>query len=135
MKSYSKSSNLVAVVLYAFPLINTVYLTIKSSIVDPEKNKDREQLAIGRIFDGALVLDPTTAGLFLQLTKKTKGFVTLKHINDNQEAIDDNIYTSHPAQSRIRCRILQYASMDEFYICTMKKYFVLFIYLLIFLHR
>ena len=121
MKSYSKSSNLVAVVLYTLPLINAVYLSIKPSLVDPEKTKERELLAIGRTFDSALVLEPTSAGLFLQLSKKTKGFVPLRHISDNQESVDGNIYTSHPAQSRKRCRILQYAPMDEVYICTMKK--------------
>jgi len=122
MTSYSKSSNLVAVVLYTLPLINAVYLSLKPSLVAPEKNKHEKPIAPGRIFDNALVLEPTTAGLFLQLGKKAKGFVALRHISDNQDSMDD-IQTLFPANSHKRCRVLQYAMMDEIYICTMKKYF------------
>jgi len=122
MTSYSKSSNLVAVVLYTLPLINAVYLSLKPSLIDPEKAKKDEPIAIGRIFDNALILEPTSAGVFLQLNKKAKGFVALRHINDNQDAVDD-IHASFPAKSHKRCRVLQYAMMDETYICTMKKYF------------
>ena len=120
MALYSKNPNLVAVVLYTLPLVNAVYLSLQPSLVEPEKTVNVEIITIGRIFDSAMVLESTSAGLFVQLKKKTMGFIPLRHLDDNPDAIED-IKAHHPVKSHKRCRVLQYSSFDGVYICTMKK--------------
>lgn len=130
MTSYTKSSNQVAVVLYTVPLVNAVYLSLKPSLVDPETiaASSQEPLALGTIIDNATVLESTTAGLFVQLNKGAKGFIPLRHLSDKLDVLDD-VKALHPAKSRKRCRILQHSSLDDVYICTMKKYFRLYTFL------
>lgn len=121
MAGYSKNPNLVAVVLYTLPLMNSVYLSLQPALVKPVQNGNAEApLAIGRIFDAAVVVESTSAGLFVQLKKKTMGFIPLRHLDDNRDAIED-VKAHHPVKSRKRCRVLQYSCFDGVYICTMKK--------------
>lgn len=120
MKSYEKGSKLVAVVLYTVPLVNAVYLSLKPSLVDPEKTAPPQSLPLGRIIDNATVLETSSVGLFVQLAKEAKGFIPLRHLTDKQD-IDEDIKSLYPVKSRRRCRILQHALLDEVYICTMKK--------------
>ena len=120
MSCYSKNPNLVAVVLYTLPLVNAVYLSLKPSLVNPEKNCGQLESMLSRIFDSAIVVEATSVGLFVQLKKNAMGFVPLRHLDDNKDAVED-IRAHHPVKSRKRCRVLQYSSLDDIYICTMKK--------------
>ena len=123
MTSYSKSSNSqMAIVLYTIPLVNAVYLSLKPALVDPEKAARNAEtlLALGAIIDKAVVLESTTAGLFVQLNKDAKGFIPLRHLSDKLDVMED-IQSLHPVKSRKRCRILQHSPLDDVYICTMKK--------------
>ncbi len=119
MSAYEKNSNYTAVVLYTLPLVNAVYLSLKSSLLKPVKTTEKEAEIIGRIFDGT-VTESTSAGLFIQLSKKMKGFVPLRHLSDNQDVFED-IKALFPVKSHKRCRVLSHASLDDIYICTLKK--------------
>jgi ribosomal protein S1 len=73
--AYEKSSNYTAVVLYTLPLVNAVYLSLKSSLVKPVlKINEKDPIALGQFFE-ATITESTSAGLFIQLNKKAKGFV------------------------------------------------------------
>lgn len=115
---YVKGANYTAVVLYTVPLVNAVYLSLKSSL-SRVKPTEKEVIEIGKIIDGT-VLEATAAGLFLQLLPKVKGFVPLRHLSDNRDIFEE-IKSLFPVKARKRCRILSYATLDEVYICTMKK--------------
>uniref|UniRef100_A0A0P6D669 Programmed cell death protein pre-rrna processing protein rrp5 n=1 Tax=Daphnia magna TaxID=35525 RepID=A0A0P6D669_9CRUS len=120
VSSYEKSSNYTAVILYTLPLINAVYLSLKSSLVKPIKEKsEKEIIAPGQFFD-AMIIESTAVGLFIQLNKTAKGFVPLRHLSDNQDIFEDT-RALFPIKSRKRCRVLNHASVDDIYICTMKK--------------
>lgn len=120
ISSYEKSASFTAVILYTLPLVNAVYLSLKSSLVKPvpEKN-EKDVVAPGQFFD-ATITESTSAGLFIQLNKKAKGFVPLRHLSDNQDVFEDT-RALFPVKSRKRCRVLNHASLDDIYICTMKK--------------
>lgn len=131
MKSYTKGSNQTAVVLYTIPLVNAVYLTLKPALVNPDKASTSELLSIGRIMDNCTILTASSIGIFLQLTKKIKGFVPLRHVSDKEIVIED-IKNHFPVKSQKRCRILQHAALDDVYICTLKKYvFITYLFYLI----
>ena len=121
MKTYAKGSNQVAVVLYTIPLVNAVYLSLKPTLVDPTKAASTEPLALGRFIENATIVQSSSIGLFLQLTKEAKGFVPLHHLSDKREAIED-VNSLFPVKARKRCRILQHALLDDIYVCTLKKY-------------
>jgi ribosomal protein S1 len=107
-------------VLYTLPLVNAVYLSLKSSLVKPDLNvNEKDTIALGQFFE-ATITESTSAGLFVQLNKKAKGFVPLRHLSDNQDIFEDT-RALFPVKSRKRCRVLYHASLDDIYICTMKK--------------
>ena len=119
ISSFEKSSNYTAVVLYTLPLVNAVYLSLKSTLLNPKKTGDKEVEIVGKIFD-AIITESTSAGLFVQLSKKIKGFVPLRHLSDNQDVFED-IKSLFPHKSHKRCRVLSHSSLDDIYICTLKK--------------
>ncbi|XP_057371391.1 protein RRP5 homolog [Daphnia carinata] len=120
VSSYEKSSNYTAVILYTLPLINAVYLSLKSSLVKPVKEKKEKDIIVpGQFFD-AIITESTAVGLFIQLNKTAKGFVPVRHLSDNQDIFEDT-RSLFPIKSRKRCRVLNHASVDDIYICTMKK--------------
>lgn len=120
LTSYENNSNsLTTVALYTLPIVNAVYLSLKTSIINPKKETQKGQLELGKTLDSTVV-EATNAGLFLQLNKMCKGFVPLRHLNDSQDIIDD-VKAHFPINSRKRCRIIGFSSLDEIYICTMKK--------------
>lgn len=72
------------------------------------------------MIDNARITESTTMGLFVQLNEGAKGFIALRHLSDSHDVIED-VKLHYPVKSTKRCKILQFASMDEIYICTMKK--------------
>ena len=122
VSTYEKGSSLKAIVLYTVPMVNAIYLSVKSSLVDPTENTDKEVLNIGCISE-AIVVESTTAGLFVNLGKKFKGFIPVRHLHDNPEAVVDDIREFFPVKSRKRCRVISHSCLDDVYICTLKKYF------------
>ena len=121
LSSYSnKSKQLTALVLYTLPLVNAVYLSLKSSLV-ASKEEEPMKYSIGRIFDSATIIEVSNAGVLVQLDSEgSKGFIPLRHLSDDRDAIE-NVQSHFALKSRRRCRVLQYASMDEVFICTFKK--------------
>ena len=121
LSAYAAKPKLVAVVLYTLPLVNAVYLSLKTSLVaEPQAAAAAEALAIGRVFDTAKVVESSSVGVFVKLNEQSKGFVPLRHLSDSKELIED-VAAHHPVKTQRRCRILQRALMDDVYICTMKK--------------
>jgi ribosomal protein S1 len=118
--AYEKSSNHTAVVLYTLPLVNAVYLSLKSSLINPVLKRDEiDPICLGQFFEGTIT-DSTSAGLFMQLNEKVRGFVPLRHLSDKLDIFED-MRIMFPVKSQKRCRVLHYASLDDIYICTMKK--------------
>lgn len=122
--NYEKSANLQAIVLYTVPLVNAVYLSLKPSLIKPKTKKPAFE--IGQVIEG-IISEATAAGIFFQLSPTVKGFVPLRHLSDSQEIFED-IKSLFPVKAKKRCRILSYASLDEIYICTMRKYYFYFIW-------
>lgn len=120
LSSYEDNTkSLTVVALYTVPIVNAIYLSLKTSLIDPKKAGERQPLNIGRILDSTIV-ETTNAGLFVQLNKTWRGFVPLRHLSDSQDIVDD-VKAHFPVKSRKRCRIVGFSSLDEIYICTMKK--------------
>lgn len=120
LSSYEENAKTLTVVaLYTLPVVNAIYLSLKTSLIDPKKGAEKHPLNIGRILDSTII-ETTNAGLFVQLNKTWKGFVPLRHLSDSQDIIDD-VKGHFPVKSRKRCRIVGLSSLDEIYICTMKK--------------
>lgn len=113
------SDSLTVIALYTLPIVNAIYLSLKTSLIDPKKAPEKRSMDIGRILD-ATIIETTNAGLFVQLNKSWRGFVPLRHLSDSKDIIDD-IKANFPVKSRKKCRTVGFSSLDEIYICTMKK--------------
>lgn len=117
LAKYTKGATFTAVVMYTLPLVNAVYLTLKSTILNPDNTI--EVLPIGQT-SSATIIGSTSAGLFVHVSTKLKGFVPLRHLSDNQDVFED-IEKLFPVNGKKKCRILSHALLDDVYICTFKK--------------
>lgn len=123
LTAYSNQSKpLTAVVLYAVPLVSAVYLSLKSTLTEPQTQVESQRAyAIGRLLDGAAVAEASNGGVVLRLDAEgRRGFVPLRHLSDALDQVED-VRAHHPVGAQRRCRVIQHAALDQVYICTMKK--------------
>ncbi|XP_044266223.1 protein RRP5 homolog [Tribolium madens] len=109
-----------AYVLFVEPVTKVTYLTLRGleKLPGPE-------FTIGEILPAQIQYN-VPKGLYLQLDKNVTGFVSNKRLlNTLPKGADLDIVSAvrkkYPNGSRHNCRILDYNSMQQLYICTFEK--------------
>ena len=112
-------------VLYILPTVNTVYVTMKKHFFNAD-SCDNLESKVGEIVKKPVILNASKIGLTLQLNNtesdsKMTGFVSLKHISDNNVSKMD-IGSKFQVGSKIKkCRIIGFDAADSMFICSMQK--------------
>lgn len=119
VSNFREGQEVKARVLYVEPITKIVFFTLRGIETTIEHG-----LKIGQIIS-AKVLGRTSGGIYLQLNKTDKGFVTFRRIlnslgKNTFEDITELVEKRYPEGKEVSCRILDYNRLDAVFICAVE---------------
>ncbi|XP_023288402.1 protein RRP5 homolog [Orussus abietinus] len=111
LSSFSKGTEVCGTLLYVLPILKISYFTLLP------KEKEKELLTIGDIFEEAKVIFRMNNGIFMSFPKGHRAFIPVHKTGINLERIESVFKLG----SVHKCRILRYSWMDRVYLCSTEK--------------